>query len=62
MKGILYVLPLVPMAQMMDHNSKLRVLPKWLFKKKIKIVLFNILESEDLYDDFESLVTKVNHN
>ena len=41
--------------------TKLRVLPKSLFKKKIQIVLFNILESEDLYDDFESLV-KSNHN
>ena len=39
--------------------TKLRVLSKSLFKKKIKIVLFNILEFEDLYDDFESLVTKV---
>ena len=39
--------------------TKLRVLPKSLFKKKIKIAPFNILESEDLYDDFESLVTKV---
>ena len=35
--------------------TKVWVLPKLLFKKKIKIVLFNILESEDLYDDFESL-------
>ena len=33
--------------------TKLRVLPKSLFKNKIKIALFNILESEDLYDDFE---------
>ena len=39
--------------------TKLRVLPKSLFKQKIKIVLFNNLESEDLYDDFEALVTKV---
>ena len=40
--------------------TKLRVLPKTMFKKKIQIILFNmILESEDLYDDFESLVTKV---
>ena len=39
--------------------TKLQVLPKLLFKKKIKIALFNILEFEDLYDDFESLVTKV---
>ena len=39
--------------------TKLRVLPKTMFKKEIQIILFNILESEDLYDDFESLVTKV---
>ena len=40
--------------------TKLRVLPKPILKKKIQILIFNILESEDLYDDFESLVTKVN--
>ena len=39
--------------------TKFRVLPKTLFKKQIKIVLFNTLKSEDFFDDFESLVTKV---
>ena len=40
--------------------TKLRALPKATFKKKIKIILLNILESEDSYKDLESIISKVN--
>ena len=39
--------------------SKLRTLPKLIFKRKIHMILFNILESEDSYEDVESIIAKV---
>ena len=38
---------------------KLRTPPKLLFKKKIRMILFNILKSEDSYEDLESIISKV---
>ena len=38
--------------------TKLRTLSKLIFKRKIRI-LFNILESEDSYEDLESIISKV---
>ena len=40
--------------------TKLRALPKATFKKKIKMILLNILENEDSYKDLESTISKVN--
>ena len=40
--------------------TKLRALPKATFKKKIKMILLNILENEDSYKDLESIISKVN--
>ena len=40
--------------------TKLRELPKATFKKKIKMILLNILENEDSYKDLESIISKVN--
>lgn len=39
--------------------TKLRTLPKLIFKRKIHMILFNILESEDSYEDVESIISKV---
>ena len=39
--------------------KKLRTLPKLIFKRKIRMILFNILESEDSYEDLESIISKV---
>ena len=39
--------------------TKLRTLPKLIFKRKIHMILFNILESEDSYEDVESIIAKV---
>jgi len=39
--------------------TKLRTLPKLIFKRKIRMILFNILESEDSYEDLESIISKV---
>ena len=39
--------------------TKLRTLPKLIFIKKIRTILFNILESEDSYEDLESIISKV---
>ena len=40
--------------------TKLRALPTATFKKKIKMILLNILENEDSYKDLESIISKVN--
>ena len=40
--------------------TKLRALPAATFKKKIKMILLNILENEDSYKDLESIISKVN--
>ena len=40
--------------------TKLRALPKATFKKKMKMILLNILENEDSYKDLESIISKVN--
>ena len=40
--------------------TKLRELPKATFKKKIIMILLNILENEDSYKDLESIISKVN--
>ena len=39
--------------------TKYRTLPKPIFKRKIRMILFNILESEDSYEDLESIISKV---
>ena len=39
--------------------TKLRTLPKLIFKRKIRMILFNVLESEDSYEDLESIISKV---
>ena len=39
--------------------TKYRTLPKLIFKRKICMILFNILESEDSYEDLESIISKV---
>ena len=39
--------------------TKLRKLPKLIFKRKIRMILFNILESEVSYEDLESIISKV---
>ena len=39
--------------------TKLRTLPKLIFKRKIRMILFNILGSEDYYEDLESIISKV---
>lgn len=39
--------------------TKLRTLPKFIFKRKIRTILFNILELEDSYEDLESIISKV---
>ena len=38
--------------------TKLRTLPKVIFKRKISMILFNILESEDSYEDIDSIISK----
>lgn len=39
--------------------TKLRALPKATFKKKIQMILLNILENEDSYKDLESIISKL---
>ena len=39
--------------------TKLWMLPKLIFKRKIRMILFNILESEDSYEDLESIMSKI---
>ena len=39
--------------------TKLRTLPKLIFKRKIRMILFNTLESEDSYEDLETIISKV---
>ena len=39
--------------------TKLRTLPKLFFKRKIRMILFNILESEDSYEDLEIIMSKI---
>ena len=39
--------------------TKLRTLPKLIFKRKIRMILFNLLESEDSCEDLESIISKV---
>ena len=39
--------------------TKLRTLPKLIFKRKIRTILFNILQSEDSYEDLELVISKV---
>ena len=39
--------------------TKLRTLPKLIFRRKIRMMLFNILESEDSLEDLESIISKV---
>ena len=39
--------------------TKLWTLPKLIFKRKIRMILLNILESEDSYEDLESIISKV---
>ena len=43
-----------------EMPTKLRALPKAIFKKKIKTILSKILESEDSYEDLESIISKIN--
>ena len=38
---------------------KYRTLPKPIFKRKIRMILFNILKSEDSYEDLESIISNV---
>ena len=40
--------------------TKLRVLPKATFKKKIQMILSKTLENEDFYKDVEFIISKVN--
>ena len=40
--------------------TKLRALPKATFKKRIQMILLNILENEDSYKDLESIISKFN--
>ena len=40
--------------------TKLRALPKTTFKKKVQMILFNILENEDSYEDLQFIISKVN--
>ena len=40
--------------------TKLRVLPKATFKKKIQMILSKTLENEDSYKDVEFIISKVN--
>ena len=42
-----------------EIRTKLRTLPKLIFKRKIRMILFNIVESEDSYEDLESIFSKV---
>ena len=42
-----------------EKPTKLRTLPKLIFKRKIRMILFNILESEDSYEDLESIISQV---
>ena len=42
--------------------AKLRTLPKLIFKRKIRMILFNILESEDSYEDLESVISKISYS
>ena len=39
-----------------DIPTKLRTLPELIFKKKIRMILFNILESEDSCEDLDTTV------
>ena len=39
--------------------TKLRTSPKLIFNRKIRMILFNILESEDSYEDLESIISKI---
>ena len=39
--------------------TKPRTLPKLIFKRKIRFILFNILESKVSYEDLESIISKV---
>ena len=39
--------------------TKLRTLPKLIFRKKICMILFNILKSENSCEDLESIISKV---
>ena len=39
--------------------TKLRLLPKATFKKKIQMILLKILENEDSYKDLEFIISKV---
>ena len=39
--------------------TKLQALPKLIFKRKIRMILFNILEPEGSYEDLESIISKV---
>ena len=40
--------------------TKLRALPKATFEKKIQMILLNILQNEESYEDLESIISKVN--
>ena len=44
-----------------DHveSKTLQTLSNLIFKRKIRMTLFNILESEDSYEDLESIILKV---
>ena len=46
-------------AKLWNEIPKFRTLPKLIFKKKIRIILLKILESEDSYKDLESIISKV---
>ena len=39
--------------------TKLRTLPRLIFKRKIRMILLNILESEDSCEDLESIISIV---
>ena len=39
--------------------TKLRTLPQLIFKRTICLISFNKLESEDSYEDLESIISKV---
>ena len=41
-----------------EKPTKLRTLPKVILKRKIRMILFNILESEDSYEDLELAISK----
>ena len=45
------------MKMMVEVKCKFRTLPKLIFKRKICMILFNILESEDSYGDLESIIS-----